>query len=1214
MKTDQNRDNTNAEPIEDGLSALRRLASLDNARGGGASQQDSSSQTADDVSETIPDWLELLLAKYGEQASMLVGIKPSIPSIVQLEDVADSPPTSKESAEVASLLEQMAAGVEMEPPPERPATSVDWGEAARREDEEIGYQTPDWFDEIAKPSTPPPVTPMAEETPDWLSEIGELRPETETPTEPPEGIQPSEDVLDWLQELPPLPQPSVTPQPIEPSSSEMAPFEGEFPDWLEDLSSSAPRVEAGPAKEALPETEEEVPDWMKELGVIKPEAETLEVEERPPSPEGEALDWLRDLGVPARQEAEAPQDIPVTEEGEVEIPDWLARLTDASLSQAEEALVVEPSPSQPPLVPSEVAAEAPAEPEAEVPDWLRQLESIEEAPAVEPSPPEPPPVPSEVVAEAPAEPEAEVPDWLRQLESIEEAPAAEAPPPEPPPVPSEVVAEAPTQPEVEMPDWLRELESVEEVPAVEPSPPEPPSAPPEVSVVAPAEADVEVPDWLRELESVEEVPAAEPSPPGPPPLPPELEAEAPAELEADVPDWLRELQLAEEAPPAQPAPPEISPVPPSKVAAEAPAEPEAEVPDWLASLRDEQPSPLEVLAEEDTSPVEYPGGEMAEEPNWLAALRISSKADLLALDEEVVEAEEEALPDWLAELRSSQAAAEGLPPSPGVLEEIPEYIEIEEAGVQEEYHPPTEIEAEIPEVEEIEPSPVEAEYPVGEEGGALDWLVEIEAAATEYAVDEIPTAKAEAPPVQEEIPDWLRQMPPADLTTEAGIPETEKETVETRRPPEWLVSTGEEEVSPLAEEAKEIEEAPPAVEGVTPAEIPDWLQTLKPEEGEPTEPREEEVVESEGVLAGMPGLLPIVEEEPEGEEEPIEALRSRIGVPEVPDVEGAKLFREIVTELPAESLQQEVGKKEKVEARTKPESRRGRLVANLAWALIFIILIVAIALALMAVLDRVGDLLGGPAFREFFGSPMAIDPAPVNTFRAQVTRLPPDAVVVVSFDYSPATEAEMGPLAQIILRDLLESQARVVAVSLRPEGPAMAQHLFERFESEYPYGQRTINLGYLPGQTAGVRSLAFLSSAPLFQNWTQTLDDYPAWQDVDDLSDVALIVALADSPLAVRWWVEQMGPGTFADRPIVAAVSTAADPSVRPYYNQIDPKSGQLLGLVSGVTGAAAYENRLGQSGRAVESLAAQSVAHLGLVVVTLGGTVMGFRTQAVRE
>lgn len=102
--------------------------------------------------------------------------------------------------------------------------------------------------------------------------------------------------------------------------------------------------------------------------------------------------------------------------------------------------------------------------------------------------------------------------------------------------------------------------------------------------------------------------------------------------------------------------------------------------------------------------------------------------------------------------------------------------------------------------------------------------------------------------------------------------------------------------------------------------------------------------------------------------------------------------------------------------------------------------------------------------------------------------------------------------------------------------------------------------------------------------------------------------------MTVRWWVEQIGPGTLANRAIVAAVSTAADPTVRPYYNQLDPKTGQLHGLISGVTDAAAYESRLRRSDRATRSLAAQSVAHLGLVVASLGGTLVGFRTQAIKQ
>jgi hypothetical protein len=871
--------------------------------------------------------------------------------------------------------------------------------------------------------------------------------------------------------------------------------------------------------------------------------------------------------------------------GEAEVmPDWLELLLAKYGEEAADLVGLPPviSISEGPIVAEPLESEE----AAEVAGLLERMaiETQMEPPADElatsvdwgePGPEaEPPPERPEHAPD-----EEEVPDWLRDLEVADTT------------APQEAGAPPPEAPETEeaggdLPDWLAGLAVASAVGAEkarddEPSPPEGPP-PPEAAAEAPVEAkepsvEDDIPDWLRELETSEEIPAVEPSPPEIPPTPPlETAAEAPAEPEEDVPDWLRDLEAAEGGP-AESTPPE------------APAEADSDVPDWLASIRQEAPSPLEMMADEETPPVEHPEGEAVEEPEWLAALQTASPPEVLELDEEAIKAEEE-LPAWLAALRASREAAETPPPVP---ELPPEPVEAEQPEILEEYH-----EAALPEG-----------TPAEEETGALDWLAEIEAAAmlTTQPEGEAPPVEADEPQVEEEVPDRLRQMPPADLTTEEEVAKIEDETVETRRRPEWLIEEtvadlGEEEgEAPPREEALEIEEEAPAAEDLAPAEIPDWLLTLKPEEEEMAE--EVATTESEGVLADIPGLLPILEEEPEAEEEPIAALRSRMGVPAVPDVEGAQLFKEVTDERP-----------EAEERPTEAVSRQRSIVGTLVWALIFIILIAGIILALLAVLNRVGDLLGGTAFPDFFGSPMVIDPAPVNTFRAQVTKLPPDAVAVVSFDYSPATEAEMGPLAEIIVRDLLDNQARVIAVSLRPEGPMMAQRVFERLESEYPYGERVINLGYLPGQTAGVRSLAFLSSAPVFQNWGKSMDDYAAWQDVDSLDDVALIVPVSDSALALRWWVEQMGPGTLANRPMIAAVSAAADPSVRPYYNHIDPNAGQVLGLVSGMTDAAAYESRFGQPGRAVNSLAAQSVAHLGLVIVGLGGTVAGFRMQAARE
>jgi hypothetical protein len=1063
MATDEDRDEVNQEPIEDGLSALKRLAALDKS-GSGASQPVSPSDV-DEMVEIMPDWLELLLAKYGEEASLLAGIKVRRPSGAQAED-----------SEVAILLDQIAADAEEEPASDKLATSVDWGEAAQPEEEEGKEETADWFDRAAQSVTPPPEIPD-QEIPDWLGEISTPGPRAET-GEQPETRAEGEEVPDWLQELSSPSVPSSTPQAEEPEA-------------------------ASP--------EEEVPDWLRELDMAAAQSEGAS---------------------PVEPTPESPADKPETQEDTGAVPDWLARLTAAA--------------------PEGKTPAPPEETELGEPAWPEDVE-----------PQGPVPEEGESVQGPVPEAQEETPDWLLDLEAS---------------------AEAPGDLGEETPDWLRELEGVEEGA---------PGEVPEPSLESPEQAPEEIPDWLRELGATEEEPAPEPTVAEAPPAPPAAETseEAFEEPEEELPDWLRQLEAAQETPelPAtQPA---------AETEPELPAEEgEPEVPEWLASLQREESFSLETPGEEVPSD-EYQAGEAAEEPDWLTELRSTGEQDAWRMEQEVVDAEEEAFPDWLAELRASQAATEMPAPELEFLEEIPESVE-EEAEFTLEEQPSAEPEAEIFEIEPPEAPPLEEAYPVAEETGALDWLAEIEAAAE---LEEISEEEA----ATEEMPVWPGEVSPAELPEGEEIPESEKATLETVPLPEWL--TVSEEEAPAVEEGRELEEAVPPEEVLAPAEVPDWLLQLKPEEAEPGEVRLEEAAESEDVLAGIPGLLPVAEEELAAEEEPIATLRSRLGIPQVADVEGAKLFGEIAAGAPEEVA-------EKEEAKAEPESRRKRVVANLVWALVFILLILAIAVSLMAVLNRAGDLLGGPQLGDFFGSPRVIDPGPVNTFRAQVTRLPADALVIVSFDYDPATEAEMGPLAHIIMSDLLDHQAKVVGVSLRPQGGAMAQAVFEQFEDEYPYAQRTINLGYLPGQTTGVRSLAFLSSAPLFQGGAETLQGLSAWQDVGGLSDVALIVVLADSPLPVRWWVEQLGPGTRSNRPIIAAVSKAADPSVRPYYNQIDPKSGQLLGLLSGITDAAAYENWLDQPGRAVQSLAAQSVAHLGVVILSLGGTVVGFRTQATRE
>ncbi|MFQ5576657.1 MAG: hypothetical protein ACE5G8_06675, partial [Anaerolineae bacterium] len=226
---------------------------------------------------------------------------------------------------------------------------------------------------------------------------------------------------------------------------------------------------------------------------------------------------------------------------------------------------------------------------------------------------------------------------------------------------------------------------------------------------------------------------------------------------------------------------------------------------------------------------------------------------------------------------------------------------------------------------------------------------------------------------------------------------------------------------------------------------------------------------------------------------------------------------------------------------------------------------------------------------------------------------PPGAIALVSFDYTPATEGEMSPLAAAVVKKLLGQGLRVVAVSLEPEGQAMAGSILQQVTSPDDYGVKVLNLGYLPGGPVAIRNLTF--GAPLAhardiktgQPYT-TLDD---WPQLETLAEIGLVVEISANPDTARWWVEQLQPHGNRTGFQMLAVVSAAEPFVRPYW-----EANQITALVAGINGAAALESaRLQKTlGPATAMLDSQSVAHLVVMVLMLFGTIAGLIAKYGQE
>jgi len=733
-----------------------------------------------------------------------------------------------------------------------------------------------------------------------------------------------------------------------------------------------------------------------------------------------------------------------------------------------------------------------------------------------------------------------------------------------------------------LPQWLRDVRDQ----ARQATPQEPPSSPP--SQTPPpaeptdllaglqsqaAEEDEEIPDWLRTLAGEESQPAASqpeekpgaPSQAGfPPPAASPLSSpaeESPAP--ADLPPWLSALTPAQESSPqrdefaewfAQASAGEAagSPQPPTAPATEPPVsageeatvEPPLDL-DWLRSL-----DSAEKERADSVSRAEAPGGEESDLPDWLKSLPSAAPGGEAetpppeeehplwrqepAHEETPPALEESALPDWLQGLSTEPAA----PPVSTAEEETPP------PAAPAFVAPPT-----IPASElHVEP----------------EWLASLRAGENEAPAEEIapPSTAEEARPAFTEAP----------LSAE-GIEEIFASDL-----PDWLLSAAE---TPSAGESQ----LPPESEdSLAPAELPSWLQAMRPIEATLEEGAEigaAETQEEQGPLAGLRGVLPV----------PVSAIS-------LPKPRPVSLKLQV-----SEEQQSHMALLDQIlAAETTPRpiqsAKTVRSFRLLRW------LIAALFIALTASIFFTGS--------RFFATP-AFQPS-VFAARDAIAALPEGAPVLVALEYQPALSGELEAVAAPFVDALMILRhPRLIFVSTSPLGADLAERFLSRTQLQHGYQRREqyLNLGYLPGGESGVRAFV--------QNPSQAapfaVDLAPAWQSsplqgVQAFSDFSAVLVITDSVESGRMWIEQSQP-VRGSAPLLLITSAQAGPLLQPYY-----QSGQVTGLLSGLyDGAVMERNNADRPGVARRYWDAYSLGlWLAILMIVIGAAwnfVLGWRQRS---
>jgi hypothetical protein len=255
-----------------------------------------------------------------------------------------------------------------------------------------------------------------------------------------------------------------------------------------------------------------------------------------------------------------------------------------------------------------------------------------------------------------------------------------------------------------------------------------------------------------------------------------------------------------------------------------------------------------------------------------------------------------------------------------------------------------------------------------------------------------------------------------------------------------------------------------------------------------------------------------------------------------------------------------------------------------------------------------------------FRLPVGEQPATRGLFETIERIDPVKQALLVSTDWNPQTEAENQPMTVALIRHGLARKLRVVVISFYNESIPMANQAVTQVIEEYNsqakteaervvYGRDVVLLGWVPPPIVPIlglgQSITGVYKVDYYGAGTDTL---PIMKGLGSYDDIGLVCAVSGGS-SPQWFIQFAQP-RFGVK-VGAAVTAVAAPDLYAYI-----ESGQLSGMLSGMKGAAEYENlieekyHVGGRQRALEGMGAQSIGHLLIMALVIMGNVGYFVTR----
>jgi hypothetical protein len=232
----------------------------------------------------------------------------------------------------------------------------------------------------------------------------------------------------------------------------------------------------------------------------------------------------------------------------------------------------------------------------------------------------------------------------------------------------------------------------------------------------------------------------------------------------------------------------------------------------------------------------------------------------------------------------------------------------------------------------------------------------------------------------------------------------------------------------------------------------------------------------------------------------------------------------------------------------------------------------------------------------------------------EIEALDEGAPVMLAFDFDPASEGELGPMATTFVRHCCERKLRMYFTALWPVGPQMIDDNIKKVvNADFPdmkEGVDYINLGYKSGQEGVIKVIV----TDLRQLYTtdsagNPIDSIPMMEGITSMQDFDLMMNVSAGYAGTKEWVQYAVTPYPETIRMVAGCTGVQAPLLYPYIPE------QLPGLLGAIKGAAEYEklvnDKYGEKHKryteAQRRMGPQLIAHVLMILLIILGNLVYF-------